>query len=128
MSGTHGFGRVVECLEITKHQFEFDVAIEYRAAVHPGDAQKTNVERVFVSADFRDARHVFGEGETQQLRDLRRRQHELKNATICNMAADPAIFTEHPQNDGRGRVNWLEGLDPAGKVISTRRGILFEPV
>ena len=102
----------LQCLEITEHQFEFDVAIEYCASIHSGDAQEANVERVFVGADFRDARRVLREGQAQQLRHLRRRQHELKDATIGNMAADAAIFAQHPQNDGRGRVNRLEGLDP----------------
>ena len=42
-------------------QVELDVAIVDRSTIHPGDAEKSDVQRVFVGADLRHARQVVRE-------------------------------------------------------------------
>ena len=44
--------------EIAEHQLELDVLVDDVAAIHAGNADEADVERVFVRADLRHARQV----------------------------------------------------------------------
>src|SRR5258705_13458595 len=67
--------RVSARSEITEHQVELDVTVKDRSAVHTGDAEKTNVQRVFVRAYLRYARQTERHRQPQQLRNLSGRLH-----------------------------------------------------
>src|SRR5262249_7925814 len=87
-------GRLGTVSEITKRQVELDVAIVDRAAIHTGDAEEAYVERVLVGADLGYARQVRRQRESQQLRDLGRREHELEDAVIRGVPAQLSVLAQ----------------------------------
>ena len=76
--------------QIAERQLELHVVLVDGAAVHSGDTDEPDVERVLVRADFRHAGQVVGNREAQQLRDLRRRQHQLEDAAGARPAGSRA--------------------------------------
>src|SRR5438105_1142584 len=84
--------------KITECKIEIDIATIDGATVHSGDANEADVERVLVRADFRHAGEIDRHGEPQQLRDLRRGQHELEDAVIRRMRAGFSVFPQEPQD------------------------------
>ena len=53
------------------------------------------------------------DGEAQQLRDLRRRQHQLEHAAIGGVPARAAVVAQQAQDDREAVVDRQERLDPA---------------
>src|SRR5258706_10261884 len=114
--------------QIAEHQIELDIAFVDRAAVHALDADETDVERVLVGADLRNAPKVAPERQPQQLSDLRGGEHQLKDAVMSGMATDLAIVAQQPKDDRQARVNGQQRSKPAFQVTLPSRRVEIEPV
>ena len=80
-----------------------DVLIDDVAAVHPGNADEPDVERVFVGADLRHAREISSQRQAQQLRNLCGGEHQLEHSVIRRVPRRLSIFAEYPQYDRQAR-------------------------
>src|SRR5207245_6916082 len=114
--------------EITEHQLEFEVAVEHCSAIHAGDSDEADVQRIFVGADFRYARDVVFDGKAQKLRDFRCRQHQLEDAAIGGLSTRAAVVTQQAENDREAVVDRLEGFEPCPKIVLPRRWFGVEPI
>ena len=66
--------------------------------------------------------------EPQELRDLRRRQHQLEHAAIRGLAARAAVVAQQAQDDREPVVDRQERRDPAAQVVLPRGGVAVQPV
>src|ERR1700737_5039626 len=114
--------------KITEHQVELDVPIVYRSTIHARDAQKSDVQRVLVGADFGHARQVVGEGQSKQLRYFGGGKHELEYTVNGSVPPRLAVFAQDAQDDRQAFMDRKQRRKPGFQVVLPRYRIQMQPV